>query len=89
METFPLNNLAEKFEVHRSTRSAPPQGGNGPAPDPTLTAMFSHSNEQKHSCPSGKPVLRQVSENIGAGEGNRTLVFSLEGCCSTIELHPR
>src|ERR1700704_4200529 len=28
-------------------------------------------------------------KNIGAGEGNRTLVFSLEGCCSTIELHPR
>src|SRR5215472_3702359 len=26
---------------------------------------------------------------IGAGEGNRTLVLSLEGCCSTIELHPR
>ena len=26
---------------------------------------------------------------IGAGEGNRTLVISLEGCCSTIELHPR
>src|SRR6185437_1331812 len=25
----------------------------------------------------------------GAGEGNRTLVISLEGCCSTIELHPR
>jgi hypothetical protein len=30
----------------------------------------------------------QVIENIGAGEGNRTLVISLEGCCSTIELHP-
>ena len=28
-------------------------------------------------------------EATGAGEGNRTLVFSLEGCCSTIELHPR
>jgi hypothetical protein len=26
---------------------------------------------------------------IGAGEGNRTLVISLEGFCSTIELHPR
>src|SRR4051794_15259955 len=26
---------------------------------------------------------------LGAGGGNRTLVFSLEGCCSTIELHPR
>jgi hypothetical protein len=25
---------------------------------------------------------------LGAGEGNRTLVVSLEGCCSTIELHP-
>ena len=25
---------------------------------------------------------------LGAGEGNRTLVISLEGCCSTIELHP-
>ena len=24
----------------------------------------------------------------GAGEGNRTLVVSLEGFCSTIELHP-
>jgi hypothetical protein len=30
-----------------------------------------------------------VPESIGAGGGNRTLVFSLEGCCSTIELHPR
>ena len=28
-------------------------------------------------------------EADGAGEGNRTLVFSLEGCCSTIELHPQ
>ena len=30
-----------------------------------------------------------TAQKIGAGEGNRTLVFSLEGCCSTIELHPR
>ena len=34
-------------------------------------------------------MMRQVLENIGAGEGNRTLVISLEGCCSTIELHPQ
>ena len=27
-------------------------------------------------------------EEIGAGEGNRTPVISLEGFCSTIELHP-
>ena len=26
--------------------------------------------------------------HVGAGEGNRTLVVSLEGFCSTIELHP-
>ena len=26
--------------------------------------------------------------NFGAGEGNRTLVFSLEGCCITIMLRP-
>ena len=30
-----------------------------------------------------------VGRKGGAGEGNRTLVISLEGCCSTIELHPR
>ena len=29
-----------------------------------------------------------LSTNCGAGEGNRTLVVSLEGFCSTIELHP-
>jgi hypothetical protein len=33
--------------------------------------------------------MTQVIERIGAGEGNRTLVISLEGFCSTIELHPR
>ena len=31
------------------------------------------------------PVGKRVT---GAGEGNRTLVVSLEGFCSTIELHP-
>ena len=33
--------------------------------------------------------MPEVLDINGAGEGNRTLVFSLEGCCSTIELHPR
>ena len=35
-----------------------------------------------------EPKLAKQAK-AGAGEGNRTLVFSLEGCCSTIELHPR
>ncbi len=30
----------------------------------------------------------QRLKETGAGEGNRTLVFSLGSCCSTIELHP-
>lgn len=30
-----------------------------------------------------------LSKKSGAGNGNRTRVFSLEGCCSTIELYPR
>jgi hypothetical protein len=33
--------------------------------------------------------LAEMPGFIGAGEGNRTLVISLEGFCSTIELHPR
>ena len=41
------------------------------------------------ACQNGPTTMTQVIENIGAGEGNRTLVISLEGCCSTIELHPR
>jgi hypothetical protein len=36
-----------------------------------------------------KKFLAKPLNGFGAGEGNRTLVFSLEGCCSTIELHPR
>ncbi len=33
---------------------------------------------------AARPEWRET----GAGRGNRTLVFSLEGCCSTIELYP-
>src|SRR5258708_2898141 len=32
--------------------------------------------------------MGEITEFRGAGEGNRTLVISLEGFCSTIELHP-
>src|SRR5215831_5279215 len=34
----------------------------------------------------GSCCLKRIA--FGAGEGNRTLVVSLEGFCSTIELHP-
>ena len=55
-----------------STRSA-----DGSASSP-LRFAFGHS--------SRAPVPR--TGQAGAGEGNRTLVVSLEGFCSTIELHP-
>ena len=37
---------------------------------------------------SGVCSKGEMSAETGAGEGNRTLVISLEGFCSTIELHP-
>ena len=42
-----------------------------------------------HSRPRLPPARHRRRSIAGAGEGNRTLVISLEGCCSTIELHPR
>src|SRR5580698_4425577 len=39
------------------------------------------------SASEGLPTGTQRAQ-VGAGEGNRTLVISLEGFCSTIELHP-
>jgi hypothetical protein len=35
-----------------------------------------------------KPLIPLIPFEIGAGEGNRTLVCSLEDCRSTIELRP-
>ncbi len=35
-----------------------------------------------------RPSHKRKSKKNGAGEGNRTLVTSLEGWRSTIELHP-
>src|SRR6201981_550204 len=52
-----------------------------------MATMGGFAEAQRH--PNGIKVVPQMLENIGAGEGNRTLVFSLEGCYSTIELHPR
>ena len=46
----------------------------------TITAKDGSSNTDNE---------RKMSDlRAGAGEGNRTLVVSLEGFCSTIELHP-
>ena len=63
----------------------------------TLRALFTHrakllgATRPLHSMFGADFGVQRsnVAERIGAGEGNRTLVISLEGFCSTIELHPR
>jgi hypothetical protein len=48
-----------------------------------------HGQRAERNRGSGLRLVGERAESVGAGEGNRTLVISLEGCCSTIELHPR
>ncbi len=61
-----------------------PKAGIGPATSPL-----------PRECSTTEPLGRilclpiEVTGKSGAGEGNRTLVISLEGCCTTIVLHPR
>jgi hypothetical protein len=52
-----------------------------------MVATRDSDNGTKHAM--SKTKSSDYNLLAGAGEGNRTLVFSLEGCCSTIELHPR
>src|SRR5690606_34903131 len=41
-----------------------------------------------HPTPFETDLRLRAGVHLGAGSGNRTRVFSLEGCCSTIELYP-
>ena len=51
-----------------------------------------HSREPRATTPAEARYFRHAMNAnaavFGAGSGNRTRVFSLEGCCSTIELYP-
>ena len=66
------------------------RGGCAPArklrPESVCSWTASATHEQSTG-PAADPA--QAEGTAGAGEGNRTLVISLEGCCSTIELHPQ
>ena len=46
------------------------------------------STTELHGRPAFKLRVVLLLQHCGAGEGNRTLVISLEGFCSAIELHP-
>ena len=71
---------------------------NGTAGEPIVSTEWHHPNRRgwKTSPKSPEANLRRslvdgrcLVLHSGAGSGNRTRVFSLEGCCSTIELYPR
>jgi hypothetical protein len=49
--------------------------------------LAARSNENDHPVQRGH-LPRKMPTQAGAGEGNRTLITSLEGWSSTIELHP-
>ena len=68
----------ERTKPHQLTREAKiflvPKAGIGPATSPL-----------PRECSTTEPF---GPTQTGAGEGDRTLVVSLENFCSTIELHP-
>ena len=51
--------------------------------------MAAKSSRRRLACARAPKYTCPRHVYFGAGEGNRTLVVSLEGFCSTIELHPR
>jgi hypothetical protein len=53
------------------------------------TELYPYTLRHQISGVYGPVQILIAVDASGAGEGNRTLVISLEGCCSTIELHPR
>ena len=69
-----------------SRRSCPQPDGAMVLPDERIDGYARRPRQPTHG--RGAECSDFQDDEAGAGEGNRTLVFSLEGCCSTIELHP-
>jgi site-specific DNA recombinase len=62
--------------------------GRVPEPGRGIESETGEAKRPDHVARSS-PSVQFESKKSGAGEGNRTLVCSLEGCRSTIELHPQ
>ena len=81
--------------LNRCLESRNPEAASHPgaAPDLALLTLLSLSGQDP---PPDRATPQRLTTThppmaagrVGAGEGNRTLVISLEGFCSTIELHP-
>ena len=76
--------------LSRIAPTAPLAPMTGSAKKPPTDCQAIRLGKSANGMPPTGDQLHRLHEfgKIGAGEGNRTLVFSLEGCCSTIELHP-
>jgi hypothetical protein len=68
--------------MHCQGAAPPPFSGTQSKPPETTSAVT------LLALPAKALQQRASQTSCGAGEGNRTLVISLEGFCSTIELHP-
>src|SRR4029079_4149207 len=86
-----MADLASEFGISRKTgyKILTLQGTRAASPMRPLQAALALC--QPVAAPGRKPnrlpCVRAGQHLVRAGEGNRTLVISLEGCCSTIELH--
>ncbi len=90
--TSPLPRECSTTEPHG--RYPEPHADNHRAANPAVplqSRIATISYRYNSSVARRAPVNRNETgiNCSGAGEGNRTLVVSLEGFCSTIELHPR
>src|SRR5262245_42642269 len=79
--TSPLPRECSTTELHGRSSHMPMRCSS--------TALCPNADLPSIELPSTKLPSTKLRTNPGAGEGNRTLVVSLEGFCSTIELHPR
>ncbi len=90
--TSPLPRECSTTELHRPEKSAGPLDScltrfTNPTYIPYVLRHEAGTRHQFSSlCAADSKCA--ACRCTGAGEGNRTLVVSLEGFCSTIELHP-
>ena len=91
-QIYSLLPLTTRPPLHRGSRSR--RAGQSGRRAKWRRGMVVSTRARAKSCRPSRALVRsrfQQSAGLsksGAGEGNRTLVVSLEGFCSTIELHP-
>ena len=78
---YVIDQRASPNKSSGSRLAKPQDSRNGHSDTKSLPKVATMIKDQNKSA-------ARLSKGDGAGEGNRTLVFSLGSCCSTIKLHP-